>query len=211
MSTENTPDIGTVASAAVQRQFKNLLAKIKKGNITAQEMTLFSQLEKRIKSEQGNDDVTFKRDDVAKHFNKSPATVYNWVRSGMPVNPDGGFCIADIQQWLDSRKKKKSGKPIEDSAEYWQTQFKKNRAKLSGLELKLKKGELLDNADVITAFREMQSYVKKHLALIPRTAPGKLTGQDPQAMQHILVELTTDILSNMSRGQNASTLESKLK
>ncbi len=207
---KDTPDIGTVASAAMQRQFKNLLAKIKKGSITAQEMTIFTQLEKRLKAEQGGDGVTYKRDDVAKHFNKTPTTIYNWLRSGMPVNPDGGFCIPDIQAWLDSRKNK-AGKPEADTAEYWQTQFKKNRAKLSGLELKLKKGELLAKADVLTAFREMQSYVKNHLALIPRTVPGKLTGQPPQKMQSILTELTSDILTNMSKGQNASTLEARLK
>ena len=207
---KDTPDIGTVASAAMQRQFKNLLAKIKKGSITAQEMTIFTQLEKRLKAEQGGAGVTYKRDDVAKHFNKTPATIYNWLRSGMPLNPDGGFCIPDIQAWLDTRKKQ-PGKPAEDSAEYWQTQYKKNRAKLSELELKLKKGELLAKADVISAFREMQSYVKKHLMLIPRTAPGKLTGQPPQGMGTILTELTESILTNMSKGQNASTLESKLK
>ena len=204
-------DYGTVASLAVKKQFENLLHKIKDGTISAPEMKVFTELERRIKSEDGKEDgVTYERADVAKRFKRSDRTILNWIKDGMPMRPDGGFCIADIQQWMDEKKQAKKN-PTEDSAEYWQTQYKKHRAKLSELELQIKKGELLAKADVMVAFREMQSYVKKHLALLPRTAPGKLSGQDPQGMQITLSELTTAILSNMSKGQNASTLEAKLK
>lgn len=204
-------DIGSLASEAVSKQFENLLQKIQNGTISAPEMELFSKLEKRLKSEQGQEEgVIYDRSLISKHFKRSDRTILNWIKDGMPVRPDGGFCLSDIHEWLNSKKQEKKSKK-DDSEQYWRKEYKKNKAKLSELELKLKRGDLLPKADVIAALKEIQSYVKKHVALIPRTAPGKLTGLGPQNMQAVLSEITSGILINMSKGQNAGTLEAKLK
>ncbi len=212
MKPDKAKDISTIAQAAVTKQFNNLLEKIKSGKISPAEMGVFNALEKRLKAENGRvEGLTYSRLVVAKHFKKTERTVSNWIRDGMPTRPDGGFCLADIQAWIDSKKQKKKGPGDETDIEFWKLQLKKHKSKLAELELKLKRGDLLVKADVMVAFREMQSYVKKHLALLPRTAPGKLVGLSAQDMQSVLSELTGAILTNMSKGQNASTLKGKLK
>jgi len=41
---------------------------------------------------------------VARHFGKSPRTVYRWVARGMPVEDDGRFDLRKISVWVRKRK-----------------------------------------------------------------------------------------------------------
>ena len=203
-------DIGTIASVAAKKQFKNLIIKIKDSTITPGEMQVFTQLEKRIKAENGNGRVVYARIDVANSVDRSLRTISDWVASGMPVQPDGGYDLDAIEKWRSSRKKRTKDKTPDDS-EYWQTQYKKHRAKLSELELKIKKGELLPKADVIAALKEMQSYVKKNLVLIPRISAPRMDGMDTQARHELLGEMVNTILAGMSKGQSSGEIERLVK
>lgn len=146
---------------------------------------------------------------LAKIMKRTERTIRDWIKSGMPVLPGGGFDLDQIEKWKRDRKKPES--EDEQTSEYWQTQYKKYKAKLSEIDLKVKKGELLPRADVMTAFREMQGYVKKHLLLIPRIAPDRMTGLSIQDQKALLTELVDTILSNMARGESAQIIQRILK
>lgn len=204
---DDMPDISSVAKVARIRQFKNLLEKIKSGKATASDMKTFSYLEAELsKQDTQGKNVVYSTGEVAKAMRRTERTVRDWIKSGMPVLPGGGYDLDAIQEWKNGKKKKHQADDDKD-AEYWQTQYRKNKAKLSEIQLKLQKGELLPKADVISAFREMQTYVKKHLQLIPRIAPDRMTGLEPQEQKALLTELVETILTGMARGESAEQIK----
>lgn len=84
--------------------------------------------------------------ELADYVGRTERTIGDWIRSGMPVLPgQAGFDLDAIDRWMEGRKKapKGKGKDQDKDADYWQTEYRKNKAKLSEIELKLRRGDLL--------------------------------------------------------------------
>ena len=148
--------------------------------------------------------------EVARHFNLTERTIYDWKRFGMPVREDGSFDLMAITRWRENRNQRKPANRDKDS-EYWQKEYRKNKAKLAELDLKVKQGNFVAKADVISALKEIQSYVKKHLLLIPRIAPERMIGLDVQGQAVLLGEMIETILIGMTEGQSAKKIEGILR
>jgi len=160
--------------------------------------------------------------EVAAHFKRTDRSIWNWKGRGMPQT-EIGYDLNAIETWAAEQgligkngdgsqgpQTEKEGQGSTSDAEFWRAEFRKNKAKLAEIELKLKQGELLHKVDVISAFRDLQSYVRKHLSLVYRVAPPRMVGMDSKAQSAVLKEIIETIMAGMAKGQSTKKIEAIL-
>lgn len=94
---------------------------------------------------------------VAKHFRKTPRTVYRWKDTGMPVMSDGRFDLFEITAWRRSKKgistpsdgadvevKDAPDRPVSAGKDIWDAKSKEYQAKLRELDLQERLKNLID-------------------------------------------------------------------
>ena len=140
-------------------------------------------------------------------YDCSRATLANWVKNGLPKS-ENGYPLKGGVHW---HIKRQTAAGSDKDSKYWQKEFRKFKAQLAEIDLKIKRGDLVAHADVLSALKEMQNYVKKHLRLIPRIAPERMIGQDVRTQAETLGQMVDTILTTMATGNNVKQLERILK
>ena len=112
--------------------------------------------------------------------------VRRYVSQGMPVIRDSSgelsrFKVNDVFKWVYGNK----GKDTEDK-DYWENEYRKNRAKLSELELKQKEGELIPFADHVSIVKNQIRGIRAGLLRLPKHVAPKLYQQDPKLICEML-------------------------
>lgn len=207
-----------------ERDFLNLKNKLNRGRaLTSAERKVLDQYYQTAKESFSLPDGFVRTvGEVAIHFKRTDRTIWNWKTRGMPQSQIG-YDLNSIEKWArkqnliekngngnqDLQTENEKQKNVED-AEFWRAEFRKNKAKLAEIELKLRAGELLYKADVIAAFRELQSYVRKYVALVYKIAPARMVGLDSRGQGLVLKEIVENILAGMAKGQSAKKIEAIL-
>lgn len=149
--------------------------------------------------------------DVAAAFGVTKQSVASWNRQGMPRNKDGiTYSLPECIKWRIAQLTD-SGPNLTEEAQRWLTQFRMERAKLARLEREKVEGTLVDRREVLTALREMQAHVKKHLLLVPRVAPPRMIGKTSSGQAEVLKQLVDAILSGMVNGFSAKQIQGMVK
>lgn len=121
--------------------------------------------------------------DVAKLYQVDPSAVSKWVsRDKCPRNADGTFDLAAVIAWREERlsaaaETEKTGGKSEE-LERW----RRHRADLAELDLKFRRGQLLDRAEVERGRVERVQIVKAALLALPRLLPPILIGMEQREM-----------------------------
>lgn len=87
----------------------------------------------------------------------------------------------------------------EQDTEDWDSEYRKFKALLAGIEYETQRGELLPREQVSAAWRNRYSHIKRHLLLWSKRLPGRLAGMDERAMGEALEEEVHFLLSLLSR------------
>jgi hypothetical protein len=139
-------------------------------------------------------------------------TVQRWRKSGLPIEPDGSFNVDRIAAWRGEKPMKRSagsagnpdgrfGDAPADVSElaYWETEFKKFRAKIHELDFLQKRGQLVERDKVEQLLVDRASYFKKTLLQMSRRLSLKIANKDAQICQKIIDDFVYELLENYSR------------
>jgi len=119
---------------------------------------------------------------------KSPRMVRRYIDQGMPVIRDSAgeifrFKVNDVFKWLYGSK---AGD--DEGKEYWDNEYRKNRAKLSEIELRQKEGEVISFEDHVSIVKNQVRGVKTGFLRLPKHVAPKLYQQEPKVICEILDE-----------------------
>lgn len=124
---------------------------------------------------------------LAQHFGKSERQVRRWVKQGCPVLSGLRFDVLQVQAWLDAKAgiapAPRTRTPIDPrqldlapqrGKDYEDARMKKARADLLELELRKRRGELIEKIEVEQLFVERILAVKQGLLAFARSLPPQL-------------------------------------
>ena len=114
--------------------------------------------------------------------------VRRYIDQGMPVIRDSAgeifrFKVNDVFKWLYGSK---AGD--DEGKEYWDNEYRKNRAKLSEIELRQKEGEVISFEDHVSIVKNQVRGVKTGFLRLPKHVAPKLYQQEPKVICEILDE-----------------------
>jgi phage terminase Nu1 subunit (DNA packaging protein) len=149
---------------------------------------------------------------VAAHFNKSERQVRRWRRQGMPGLSGGRFDLIQVQGWLDER----DGRPpvrgqcqpdprqpdlTEQRGKIFQDErLKRFKADLAEMELRQRRGELVERAEVEQLFISRIMVVKQGLLSLPRGLPPQLAAcREEREMEAVIARAVRQLLEAFSR------------
>jgi len=172
---------------ARKKRYISLVEKLQRGTLSAKEL---KELEEFEKSEQKKEtdvfDGTVDLGTISVFLEKSPRMVRRYIKQGMPVIRDASgeisrFKVSDVFKWFYA-----SQNPEDGSKDYWENEYRKNRAKLSELELKQKEGELIPFADHTSIVKNQIRGIKAGFLRLPKYIAPKLYQQEPKVMCEML-------------------------
>jgi len=172
---------------ARKKRYISLVEKLQRGTLSAKEL---KELEEFEKAEQNKEtdvfDGTVDLGTISVFLEKSPRMVRRYIKQGMPVIRDASgeisrFKVSDVFKWFYA-----SQNPEDGSKDYWENEYRKNRAKLSELELKQKEGELIPFADHASIVKNQIRGIKAGFLRLPKYIAPKLYQQDPKVMCEML-------------------------
>ena len=123
-------------------------------------------------------------------------TVARWKSEGMPVEPDGTYDVVKVSNWHDLTYPGKTKSPEEA---FWETEFRKYRAKLSELSYRQKLGELIPVIEVDAMLVDRAVEFKRALLYLARRISLKGAQKDPQSLYAIVEKEAINILEIYSR------------
>jgi phage terminase Nu1 subunit (DNA packaging protein) len=152
-------------------------------------------------------------DKVARHFGKSLRQVQRWAKQGMPVLSGGRYDLMQIEAW---RRLKKGGRGpgvagdprrhgqldlvAENDKDYWDMRGKKAQAQQRELDLRKRRGELVERAEVEQLFIARIMAVKQGLLNLSRGLPPQLIHcKEEREMEVIVARAIRDLLESFSR------------
>jgi phage terminase Nu1 subunit (DNA packaging protein) len=151
---------------------------------------------------------------VAAHFAKSERQVRRWRRQGMPCLSGGRFDLLQVQAWLDSRQgmpgptpggghqadprqpelREQRGKDFQDE------RLKKAKADLAEMEVRQRRGELVERGEVEQLFVARIMAVKQALLTLSRGLPPQLIHcREEREMEVIIARTARELLETFSR------------
>jgi phage terminase Nu1 subunit (DNA packaging protein) len=191
MSKKNaTPDIIVVAK---KKRHMHLLQKMQQGKALSQNELKELQYYEGPLLPPG---IVRTQREVAKALKISNRTIESWVANGMPKTEEGDYDLIEIKAWRDSRNEKK---PTSSEKEKSDIEYRKLRNELIKIELKKRRGELIEKDKVIERWLERIKIFKKALLFIPRSCAPLVAGLEAREAEHILKNCVTDILKELSR------------
>lgn len=172
---------------AKKKRYIALVEKLGRGSLGPKELKELEEFEKVEQAkETGVIDGTVDLGIISIYLEKSSRMVRRYVSQGMPVIRDSSgelsrFKVNDVFKWVYGNK----GKDAEDK-DYWENEYRKNRAKLSELELKQKEGELIPFADHVSIVKNQIRGIRAGLLRLPKHVAPKLHQQDPKLICEML-------------------------
>jgi phage terminase Nu1 subunit (DNA packaging protein) len=151
---------------------------------------------------------------VAEHFGKSLRQVQRWVRDpSFPRLSGRRFDLHQIQAWLDHRDGRPAGGkalgeghaqqpelPVQRGKDFEDARMKKARADLLELDLRQRRGELVERTEVEQLFVVRIMAVKQGLLNLARSLPPQLIHcLDERDMEEIIMQSVRTLLDDYSR------------
>jgi len=203
---DNTANAPSIVEVAKKKRHIYLLSKIQSGkNLTRAELKELKNFE-HDKMPEGCVDSQVK---VARLFAVSERTVNYWIREGMPVNNDGTYNIAAIQEWRYAwlnRKKKKDSKKID-----WDEELKRRRALKVELEIRAMRKELIPRREAEREILREFGAIKQRLLGLPRIIAVRIRGLTTRGAEHMIRRLMEEVINDFSGGKFAARKKSKAK
>lgn len=177
-----------------------LVEKLTRGTLSSKELKELEEFEKD--NRKGADEIidgTVDLPTISVYLEKSPRMIRRYIKQGLPVVRDSKgeifrFKVAEVFKWYYGMQGL-----TDDGKEYWDNEYRKNRAKLSEIELKQKKGELILLTEHEGILREMLRGIKAGFLWLPRYLAPKLYQQEPKTISEILDHELRNIINQFSR------------
>jgi phage terminase Nu1 subunit (DNA packaging protein) len=201
---------------AVAKAYQDILKKIKEGEIlTPSEVKSFDLLEKKLQGSKAEEETSIVNSmgKVAQHFGKSLRQVQRWARQGMPVLSGGRYDLLQVEAWRRLKKggrgpavmsdPRSQGQPYlvaEGDKDYWDMRAKKAQAEQRELDLRQRRGELVERQEVEQLFISRIMAVKQGLLSLSRGLPPQLIRcKEEREMEGIIARTARDLLESFSR------------
>ena len=150
---------------------------------------------------------------VAMHFGVSRRTVQRWVKDpSFPKLSGRRFDLVQIQTWWDQRDgqtstplargptPKQPELTVESGKDFWDGQGKKYQAQLRELELRQRRGELVERKEVEQLFVARIMAVKQGLLILAKALPPQLaTCRTEREMEPIITRAIRALLEAFAR------------
>jgi hypothetical protein len=166
-----------------------LVEKLTRGTLSSKELKELEEFEKE--NRKVADDIidgTADLPTISVYLEKSPRMVRRYIKQGLPVIRDSKgeifrFKVAEVFKWYYGMQGLS-----DDGKEYWDNEYRKNRAKLSELELKQKEGELIAFSEHASKIKNQIRGIKAGFLRLPKYIAPKLYQQEPKVICEILDE-----------------------
>ncbi|MDP2943231.1 MAG: hypothetical protein Q8O36_07010, partial [Candidatus Omnitrophota bacterium] len=176
-----------IIEIARKKRYIALVEKLSSGSLSAKELKELEEFEKtERKNESDIIDGTVDLPIISVYLEKSPRMVRRYIKQGMPVIRDSGgeisrFKVSDVFKWLYA-----SQNPEDGTKDFWENEYRKNRAKLSELELKEKEHSLIPFADHVSIIKNQIRGIRSGFLRLPKYIAPKLSNEDPKIICEIL-------------------------
>jgi hypothetical protein len=157
-------------------------------------------------------------EELAKHFGASTRTIYRWIKAGMPVLADGRFDALVITAWRRGKKGEVISAPDNiapstagvnipaptanpaDNKDFWDKENKKHQAQMRELDLRKRRGELVEANKIQDLFVARIAAVKKGLIAFERTlVPDLIICRSEREMSMVIRKAVRELLEEFSR------------
>ena len=190
---------------ARKKRYIALVEKLGRGSLSQKELKELESFEKE--SEKPLKDIIDETVDLPTlciFLEKSPRMIRRYVRQGMPVIRDrdgeiSRFKVSAVFKWYYSGK----GADEDGGKDYWDNEYRKNRAKLSEIELKQKEKELIPFADHVSIIKNQIRGIKSGFLRLPKTIAPRLYQQDPKVICDMIDEEIRFIISQFAQIHHA--------
>ena len=147
--------------------------------------------------------MKYNKTEIADIFGVAPNTISQWQRRGFPSVKNSGknaqFIATDCIEWyLDYKRPPTTTDPTE-TAEYYDTQYRKYKAQLMEHKALREKGILITVEEAEENFTERLVQIREQLANIPLNWSPYLVGiENNKASQDKLQELLNDLMATLA-------------
>ena len=187
-----------------------LIEKLQKTSLSSKEVRELEEFEKGTKpNEQGIIDGTVNMAAICVYLEKSPRMIRRYVSQGMPVIRDSKgeifrFKVAEVFRWFYG------GRDYDkDEKSQWDIEYKKNRAKLSNIELKEKERELIPHVEHVSILKNQIRGIKAGFLRLPKYIAPRLYQQEPKVICEMLDNELRYIIGQFSGSLYASQSSEK--
>jgi len=189
---------------AKKKRYIALVEKLQRGSLSSKELKELEEFEKSGQRPAGIIDGTVDLPTLCVYFEKSPRMIRRYVQQGMPVLRDASgeiarFKVGEVFKWFY----KKQGSEEDNGKDYWDKEYRKNRAKLSKIELKQKEGEVIPFEDHVSIVKNQIRGIKAGFLRLPKHIAPKLYQQDPKVICEVLDHEIRYIIEQFAGKKNA--------
>lgn len=184
---------------AKKKRYIALVEKLSRGALTSKELKELEHFEKQEeKKEELPLDGTVDLEAISLFLEKTSRMVRHYIAQGMPVirNAAGEvfrFKVSEVFKWYYGKY------TFEDEEkDHWDLEYRKNKAKLSEIELKEKERQLIPYAEHLTVLRNQVRGIKAGLLWLPRYIAPRLYQQEPKMICEILDNELRNIIKQFS-------------
>ena len=142
---------------------------------------------------------------------KTPKTIGNWRKIGLPTNPDGRtYRSGVVIEWLRERDVKLASQGESQESEKWLTKWRKERAHIAEIQRKELEGRLIPVETVEEQFTARAYEFSRSLMLMPRRIASRLAIKSKKPLQEVMEIVEQEarrILENYSRAMPELKIE----
>ena len=196
------------------KRYKWFLERIGRNErLSSKEVKEFEVLERHFnKSPEDNKPITDTVDlpTLCVFMDKSPRMIRRYVKQGMPAIRDAvgelsRFKVDSVYKWYYGSK----GEDDDKGRDYWDTQWRKSRAKTSELVRKEKEKQLILFRDHVSIVRNQIRGIKSGFLRLPQHIAPKLYQQDPKIICEILDKEMRFIINQFAIAHNADKTDKR--
>jgi len=160
---------------------------------------------------------------VAEHFGVSDRTVRNWIKAGMPKLSRRRFDLVQIQIWLDRKQGIEPAPPargrgpwqpdlvVGRGKDFQEERLKRAKADLVEMEVRRRRGELVEWDQVEEVMERKILEVKQRLLILSQSLPPQLVNLREREMVPIITRAVLDLLRGFAQPMPESLRESGSK
>lgn len=189
---------------AKKKRYIALVEKLSRGALTSKELKELEQFEKQEeKKEDVPVDGTVDLETISLYLEKTSRMVRHYIVQGMPVMRNAAgeifrFKVSEVFKWYYGKY------TFEDEEkDHWDLEYRKNKAKLSEIELKEKERQLIPYAEHLTILRNQVRGIRAGFLWLPRYIAPKLYQQEPKMVCEILDNELRNIIKQFSGAVDA--------
>jgi len=184
---------------AKKKRYIALVEKLSRGALTSKELKELEQFEKQEEKKEDTPlDDTVDLETISFYLEKTSRMVRHYIAQGMPVirNAAGEifrFKVAEVFKWYYGKY------TFEDEEkDHWDLEYRKNKAKLSEIELKEKERQLIPYAEHLTILRNQVRGIRAGFLWLPRYIAPRLYQQEPKMICEVLDNELRNIIKQFS-------------